>query len=173
MIKRSLVLSWCLGILVTAAVALLGQSASDQVLPSLVDTVRPFNSFGHVYDANSFESMRPRIMGTHGVIATGHYLAPQAGFEVLKAGGNAFDAGVTAAMALKVTKIGFAGWTGVAPLILYSAAEDRVITRVGAGTTPARATLQHFLALRPTKIMIFMIFKGGEVATTLMPNPCL
>jgi hypothetical protein len=35
--------------------------------------------------------------------------------DVLKAGGNAFDAGVAAAMALKVAKMGYAGWTGVAP----------------------------------------------------------
>jgi gamma-glutamyltranspeptidase/glutathione hydrolase len=80
-------------------------------------------------------------MGTHGVVSTGHYLATTAGIEALKAGGNAFDAGVTAAMVLKVTKMGYAGWTGVAPLILYSAAEDRVITRVGAGTSPAACTV--------------------------------
>jgi gamma-glutamyltranspeptidase/glutathione hydrolase len=111
----------------------------------LLDTVKPFNSYGHVYDPDNFESMRPRIMGTHGALATGHYLATIAGIEAFKKGGNAFDAGVTAAMALKVTKMGFAGWTGVAPLILYSAREGQVITRIGAGTTPARATLDYFL----------------------------
>jgi len=182
--KRSLLLSWCLGIVVTGAVALLGQSASEQVMPGLVDTVRPFKSFGHVYDSDSFESMRPRIMGTHGVIATGHYLATQAGFEILKAGGNAFDAGVTAAMALKVTKMGFAGWTGVAPLILYSAAEDRVITRVGAGTTPARATLQHFLdkgkrdvdlALVPADVDVWLaaLERFGELSFEQAATPAL
>ncbi|MEM9313910.1 MAG: gamma-glutamyltransferase, partial [Pseudomonadota bacterium] len=107
--------------------------------------IAPFNSYGHVYDGNSIEAMRPRFMGTHGAVSTGHYLATLAGMEALKAGGNAFDAGVTAAMALKVTKMGYAGWTGVAPLILYSADEDRVITRVGAGTSPAAATLERFL----------------------------
>ena len=184
MSKRSLLLSWCLGIVVTGAVALLGQSASEQVMPGLVDTVRPFKSFGHVYDSDSFESMRPRIMGTHGVIATGHYLATQAGFEILKAGGNAFDAGVTAAMALKVTKMGFAGWTGVAPLILYSAAEDRVITRVGAGTTPARATLQHFLdkgkrdvdlALVPADVDVWLaaLERFGELSFEQAATPAL
>ena len=48
-------------------------------------------------------------------------------------------------MALKVVKMDYAGWTGVAPLLVYSAAEDRVLTRVGAGTSPALATLDYFL----------------------------
>ena len=63
-------------------------------------------------------------MGTRGVIATGHYLATTAGMEAFKKGGNAFDAGVSAAMALKVTKMGYAGWNGVAPLILYRRSKD-------------------------------------------------
>ena len=83
----------------------------------LLDTIGPFQSYGHVYDAHSVEAMRPRVMGTRSVISTGHYLATTAGMEAFKKGGNAFDAGVTAAMALKVTKMGYAGWTGVAPLI--------------------------------------------------------
>ncbi len=108
-------------------------------------TIAPFHSYGHVHDADNVEAMRPRVMGTHGVISSGHYLATQAGYDVLRAGGNAFDAGVTAGMALKALKMDYAGWTGVAPLILYSAAEGRVITRVGAGTSPALATLDYFL----------------------------
>ena len=122
-----------------------GTTATPQVNGGIFDTIAPFRSYGHVYDAESFEAMRPRIMGTHGVVSTGHYLATLAGISVLRDGGNAFDAGVTAAMALKVTKMGFAGWTGVAPLILYSAKEGKVVTRVGAGKTPRKATLEHFL----------------------------
>ena len=57
----------------------------------------------------------------------------------------AADAGVAAAMTLKVTKMGYAGWNGVAPLIAYSADEDIVVTRVGAGTAPRAATLDYFL----------------------------
>ena len=118
-----------------------GASAPD----GLFATIAPFLSYGHVHDADNIEAMRPRVMGTHGVISSGHYLATQAGYEVLRAGGNAFDAGVTAGMALKVLKMDYAGWTGVAPLIVYSAAENRVLTRVGAGTSPALATLDYFL----------------------------
>ena len=125
-------------------IALVGCQVVSAQEVDLLDTIGPFKSYGHVYDSESVEAMRPRVMGTRGVISTGHYLATLAGMEVFRKGGNAFDAGVSAAMALKVTKMGDAGWTGVAPLILYSAEEDRVITRVGAGTTPAKATLAHF-----------------------------
>lgn len=107
--------------------------------------LRPFQSHGHIYDEDNIEAMRPRIMGTHGVVSTGHYLATQAGIEALKKGGNAFDAGVTAAMALKVTKMGYAGWNGVAPLILYNAQEKKILTRIGAGMSPAKATLDYFV----------------------------
>ena len=123
----------------------------------VLTTIAPFKSYGHVYDENSIEAMRPRIMGTHGAVSTGHYLATTAGLEMLKAGGNAFDAGVTAAMALKVTKMAYAGWTGVAPLILYSADEDQVVTRIGAGRSPAMATLDHFLQHGKTAINTALI----------------
>ncbi|MFC1661864.1 gamma-glutamyltransferase family protein [Gemmatimonadota bacterium] len=135
------------------ALALFSPEIGQDTSPAGVfGTIEAFNSYGHVYDADNIEAMRPRVMGTHGVISTGHYLATMAGIDALKAGGNAFDAGVTAAMVLKVTKMGYAGWTGVAPLILYSANEDRVITRVGAGTSPGAATLDHFLQYGKTPI---------------------
>ena len=121
------------------------ENASSVPEGSVYATIAPFHSYGHVHDADNVEAMRPRVMGTHGVISSGHYLATQAGYDVLRAGGNAFDAGVTAGMALKALKMDYAGWTGVAPLIVYSADEDRVLTRVGAGTSPALATLDYFL----------------------------
>ena len=143
--------TWVAVLAAVAIIAWLGSGngdAGDAPSPtnsSLFATIAPFNSYGHVHDADNVEAMRPRVMGTHGVISSGHYLATQAGYDVLRAGGNAFDAGVTAGMALKALKMDYAGWTGVAPLVVYSAAEDRVITRVGAGTSPALATLDHFL----------------------------
>src|SRR3989304_380121 len=51
----------------------------------------------------------------------------------------------------------YAGWTGVAPLILYSARDREVVTRVGAGTTPARATLEHFRRYGKTDINTALI----------------
>ncbi len=147
-------LKLCLVILLAFGAWAGSQEGGEQ---ELFDRVAPFNGYGHVYEDGSFESMRPRIMGTHGVISTGHYLSTLAGMEVLRKGGNAHDAGVAAAMALKVMKMGYAGWTGVAPLILYSAKEDRVITRVGAGTTPAKATLEYYLEHGKTDINMAIV----------------
>src|SRR3954452_19826815 len=44
-------------------------------------------------------SFRPTIMGTNGMVSTGHYLSTLVGVQVLQLGGNAVDAGVAAAMA--------------------------------------------------------------------------
>jgi gamma-glutamyltranspeptidase/glutathione hydrolase len=120
------------------------RAGSSQEKDAAHELIAPFNSYVTVYDNHNVEPMRPDIFGTRGVVATGNYLATLAGIEVLRKGGNAFDAGVAAAMALKGTTFDIAGWSGVAPLILYSAREDRVLTRTGAGTAPAAATLENY-----------------------------
>src|ERR1700745_66253 len=79
---------------------------------------------------------RPTIMGTRHVIAATQYLAAEAGFKILEAGGNAIDAGVAGGIALGVVQPEFVNVAGVAPIIIYSAAEDRVITIPGLGTWP-------------------------------------
>ncbi len=38
--------------------------ASQSNEPTVMDRVSPFASYGHVYDGDNFESMRPRVMGT-------------------------------------------------------------------------------------------------------------
>ena len=47
-------------------------------------------------------------------------------------------------MAAKTLKMDYAGWVGVGPLILYSAKENKVVTRVGTGTLPALGTFEYF-----------------------------
>lgn len=125
------------------ATSISGVFAAEQ---NLLETIKPFKTYGHVYTdtVNNIEAMRPQIFGTNLVAATGHYLSTISAIEISKKGGNAFDAGVGAAMELKVMKMAFAGWCGVAPLIIYSAREGIVTTRVGAGTAPALATLENF-----------------------------
>lgn len=104
----------------------------------------PLLSHAVAYQPGNYEAYHPRVMGTRGVIASGHHLATQAGYEMFRLGGNAFDAGVAAGMAAKALKMDYAGWVGVGPLILYSARENQVMTRVGTGPLPALGTLDHF-----------------------------
>jgi gamma-glutamyltranspeptidase/glutathione hydrolase len=79
---------------------------------------------------------RPTIMGTRHMVAACQYLAAEAGFRILEAGGNAIDAGVAAGIALGVVQPEYVNFAGVAPIIIYSAKENRVITISGLGGWP-------------------------------------
>ena len=45
-------------------------------------------------------ALRPTVTGTRHMISAGHFLGAEAGFEVLEAGGNAFDAAVAGGLVL-------------------------------------------------------------------------
>ena len=89
-------------------------------------------------------SYRPTIMGTQGMIASGHYLATLAGQRILDKGGNAVDAGVAAGLCITVLHIDMVGFAGVAPLIVYLADQDRVVTISGLGRWPQAASVDYF-----------------------------
>src|SRR5205085_8824009 len=79
---------------------------------------------------------RPTIMGTRHMASATQYLAAEAGFRILEAGGNAIDAGVAAGIALGVVQPEYVNFAGVAPIIIYTAADHRVFTIPGLGTWP-------------------------------------
>ena len=83
------------------------------------------------------ESFRPTVMGRDYAVACGHYLAALAAARVLDRGGNAVDAGVTAAMALAVLQPDIVSFAGVAPTLVYSAADRKVTSLAGLGYWPA------------------------------------
>jgi gamma-glutamyltranspeptidase/glutathione hydrolase len=68
--------------------------------------------------------------------STGHPHATAAAVRILEAGGNAFDAGVAAGLALNVVQPEFTNLGGVAPAILYSAQLNEVRTISGLGRWP-------------------------------------
>src|SRR5262245_8061734 len=86
---------------------------------------------------------RPTIMGTRHMVAACQYLAAEAGFRILEAGGNAIDAGVAGGIALGVVQPEYVNFAGVAPIIIYSAADDRLVTIPGLGPWP-KATPRDF-----------------------------
>jgi gamma-glutamyltranspeptidase/glutathione hydrolase len=89
-------------------------------------------------------SYRPTVMGMEGVVASGHYLASLAAQRILDRGGNAIDAGVAAGLCTCVLQIDMVDLAGVAPIIIYLAEEDRVVTISGLGRWPQAASVEYF-----------------------------
>ena len=90
---------------------------------------------------------RPVIMGTHGVVTAGHYLASQAGLRMLEAGGNAIDAGVATGFALAVLKPHDNGIAGESPILIYSADRRQAFAVNGNGAAPRAATIARMKRL--------------------------
>jgi gamma-glutamyltranspeptidase/glutathione hydrolase len=91
-------------------------------------------------------SWRPTVAGSHYAVSSGHYLATAAAMRVLDAGGNAVDAGVTAAMALAVLQPDVVSFAGVAPTLVYLKSENRVISLAGLGYWPAATDVARLRA---------------------------
>jgi len=89
---------------------------------------------------------RPELVGTHGMVASTHWLASASGMAVLEAGGNAFDAAVAAGLVLHVVEPHLNGLGGDLPLIGRTP-DGRTFVLCGQGTTPAAATLEAFAGL--------------------------
>jgi gamma-glutamyltranspeptidase / glutathione hydrolase len=87
---------------------------------------------------------RPVIAGRHMVVACGHWLAAMAGMRMLDRGGNAFDAGVAIVFAQAVLEFQSYGFGGEVPMLLYPAAEGRVVAVSGNMTAPAAATIEEY-----------------------------
>jgi gamma-glutamyltranspeptidase/glutathione hydrolase len=92
----------------------------------------------------SQQTTRPIVMGTNGMVASGHPLASQAGVRVLQDGGNAMDAAVTAAAVLAVTQPEANGVGGDAFLLNYDAAADQLEGLNASGRAPAAANLDAY-----------------------------
>ena len=88
---------------------------------------------------------RPAIMGAEQMVSSTHYLATTAGLEILKAGGNATDAGVAAGLCINVLEPGLTNIGGVAPIMVYEANAKRVGAISGLGRWPAKASIAWFM----------------------------
>ena len=78
------------------------------------------------------------------MVSAGHYLAAAAGVRILEKGGNAFDAGVAAALCINVLQTDLTNIGGVAPACLYRADTRLVETVSGLGWWPAAADADLF-----------------------------
>ncbi|MDA0664336.1 MAG: gamma-glutamyltransferase family protein [Proteobacteria bacterium] len=105
----------------------------------------------------NFDAYRPVVAGTRHAVAAGHYLAAEAGFEILNHGGNAIDARVAAGIALGVVHSDIVGVAGVAPTIIWLADRQEMVCIDGLGTWPKAVTPDFFQK-----------FHGGRIPETLL-----
>lgn len=99
-------------------------------------------------------SFRPTVAGNHYAVATGHYLATAAAMRILDGGGNAVDAGVTAAMALPMLQPDMVGAVGTQASYGAKAKELEVglMKRLGLGVAdinwqPARDRFAEYVCV--------------------------
>src|ERR1700716_3600312 len=96
----------------------------------------PSDSISHSLPVAGIESLRPLLLGTRHMAVAGHYSAAHAAFAVLESGGNAVDAGCAAGIALGVLQSDLVDVAGVAPIMIYLADKQEVVTIAGLGPWP-------------------------------------
>ena len=84
---------------------------------------------------------RPVIMGTRGVVTSGHYLATAAGFRIMEQGGNAVDAAAAMCFCLNLLEPQSNGTGGEVPTLIYSAKEGKTFAVSGMGWSPKAFTI--------------------------------
>src|SRR5512143_3873857 len=87
---------------------------------------------------------RPLIMAPHGMVASPHSLASQAGVEVLKKGGTAVDAAIATNSVLNVVYPHMCGIGGDAFWLIYDAAQKDLAFLNASGRSPHAATIDSY-----------------------------
>lgn len=98
----------------------------------------------------------------HGMVASAHYLATQAGVEVLEEGGNAIDAAVATAFALGVCEPAASGIGGQSMLLIHETRSGRTVALDGSSRAPHRVP--------PGEVPQEQLFRGHR-ATTVPSTP--
>jgi len=93
-------------------------------------------------DIDRFDSRRSTVYGSRGVVATSQPLAAEAGLELLRDGGNAFDAAVATAATLNVVEPTSTGLGGDV-FALFRTADGEVGAMRACGGAPAGATRER------------------------------
>ena len=89
---------------------------------------------------------RPVVMADHGMIASGHPLASEAGLRILKSGGNAVDAAIAAWAVQGLTEPHMTGLGGDAFILIYLAKTREVKFINATGQAPSAATVDFYKA---------------------------
>ena len=88
---------------------------------------------------------RPVAHGPCGAISSNNFYATRAGMEILRRGGNAFDAAVAVSLTLSVVEPHHSGIGGGCFSLIYSAKENKFSAIDGRGIAPKNATADLFI----------------------------
>ena len=91
----------------------------------------------------SIKTMFPAVRTTHEMVGGGNNFVTEAGMRMLRAGGNAVDAGVAAVLAAAVTEEDHFSMGGEMPVLIKLHGKPAVAVS-GVGVTPAKATIEFF-----------------------------
>lgn len=83
-------------------------------------------------------------IGTSGMVSSAHPIATEAGLEILKQGGNAFDAAVAVAATLNVVEPMMSGIGGYGTILIYDAKKARVRFLDSSGKIPGKTNPDMF-----------------------------
>lgn len=103
-------------------------------------------SEGDSYDLTDPRRIEPQRVAAsqNGMVATQHYLATEAGVEMLAEGGNAIDAAVASAIALGVVEPAASGLGGQTMMLIHTADPRRTFAVDGSSRAPNRANPDAF-----------------------------
>lgn len=96
---------------------------------------------------DDFPQHRATTLATHGIVASPHYLASQAGLSILRDGGSAVDAAIAANAVLQVVFPFVVGLGGDLFLLLYDSKSGGLHALNASGRAPAAATIERYHAL--------------------------
>lgn len=96
---------------------------------------------------------RSEVVARNGVVAASQPLAAQAGLQILKSGGNAFDAAVATAAVLNLVEPESTGMGGDVFVIAWIAKEKKLIALNGSGRSASGATPAHMAERGFKKVM--------------------
>ncbi len=91
----------------------------------------------------------PPVLGRQGMVSSAHPLATQAGLEILKQGGNAFDATVAVASVLNVVEPMMSGMGGYGTILICDAEHHKVRFLDSSGKIPTNVDSDVFRAPTP------------------------
>lgn len=126
--------------LVAAVAGVLALSAAAAAQPA------PFEAYRGERANGWAGQTRSEVVAEQGMVATSHPLAANAGLDILKSGGNAFDAAVAVAAVLNVVEPGSAGIGGDVFVLAWSAKDKKLVALDGSGRAASGSSIARLTA---------------------------